>query len=295
MSRRPRSSPRWSGVGVGLAWVLVLLATVFALNALGRTELSTPPVGSFDRLGVWLDDRGTVTATFAVVRLVALVLAWYLLAVTALGLAARMLGSPSLVRLADLATIPAVRRLLGTVAGVGLSASAAALTTVPLLTHAHHRTTATPSGAADAEAPGVHGMRGEVVLRRLPAGGGVVMERVRPPHAGDGDGTATLEVVDDTATMRVVEGRATMRVEPERPAAAPAAPATWTVRAGDHFWAVAAHVLGQSWGRSPSEAEVGPYWRLLVEHNRQRLVDPANPDLVYVGQVFELPPTPPAP
>jgi hypothetical protein len=35
------------------------------------------------------------------------------------------------------------------------------------------------------------------------------------------------------------------------------------------------------------------YWDRLVALNRSRLVDPSNADLIYAGQVFILPPTPP--
>ena len=53
--------------------------------------------------------------------------------------------------------------------------------------------------------------------------------------------------------------------------------------------------LAQVWGRRPTDAEVAPYWRTVVEANRRRLVDPANPDLIRPGQVFTLPPTPAPP
>lgn len=297
MTRQVRSPRRGSGVCLGLAWIVALVATLFALHALGRGELATPPLASLDRLRAWLDDRGTVTGAFALVRLVALVLAWYLLAVTLLGLLARLVDSPSLVRVADLTTIPLVRRLLGTIVGVGLSASTAALAAAPLLSQAHHGPVVASPGRANAEAPGAELAGGEIVLRRLPTDSTVVMKRVIQPDDDDDDDTATMQVTDDTATMRVIEGTATMSVVgPDRPAPPPPpALATWSVRAGDHFWGVANSVLSQSWARQPSEAEVTPYWHLLVEYNRGRLVDPSNPDLIYPGQVFELPPPPAAP
>jgi nucleoid-associated protein YgaU len=34
---------------------------------------------------------------------------------------------------------------------------------------------------------------------------------------------------------------------------------------------------------------VAPYWQRLVEANRPALADPANPDLVFPGQVFTVP------
>ena len=35
--------------------------------------------------------------------------------------------------------------------------------------------------------------------------------------------------------------------------------------------------------------EVTTYWRALIEANRDRLVDPSNPDLLYPDQVLRLP------
>lgn len=75
------------------------------------------------------------------------------------------------------------------------------------------------------------------------------------------------------------------------PSTAPStALATWTIRPGDHLWRVAAATVESHLGRTPRTAEVDPYWRALIELNRHRLADPDNPDLVFAGQVFELPP-----
>jgi hypothetical protein len=75
----------------------------------------------------------------------------------------------------------------------------------------------------------------------------------------------------------------------------PAAPATWTIRAGDHMWRIAEQTLTAAWGTTPDDDQIDPYWRLLVAVNRTRFADPRNPDLIFVGQVLDLPPTPPAP
>ncbi len=69
----------------------------------------------------------------------------------------------------------------------------------------------------------------------------------------------------------------------------------WTVRPGDHFWRIAHRTLSIAWGRAPTNREIDPYWRAIIALNRTRLVDARDPDQIYVGQVFELPPVPPAP
>ncbi len=279
--RKQGQRDRWVRTGLGSVWILALGATVFALHALGHGRLSAPPSGSFERLRSWLDGRDTPTAAFALVRLGTLLVASYLLVATLLGLTVRRLRNPRLMRLADLAILPIVRRLLATVAGFSLSASTAALVAVPVGSHDGRPAATAPSAATDpSTATGAGPAKHEVVVRRLSDGSTAVMQRIPPPH-DDGHGTATMRVIEDRPSS------------PPQPVVAPVN--TWTVHPGDHFWSVATRVLNEAWRRPPTDAEVLPYWHLLVEHNRSRLVDPANADLVYAGQVFELPPPPPTP
>lgn len=252
--------PWWRRALLSLGWVGALAAIVYVLHALGEGQLSTPPFTDFDALRKWMDARDAVEVAFAFLRVVALVLAWYLLIVTVLGLLARLSRVPSLVALTDLGTIPAVRKLLGAVAGIGLTASAATLLVGPSL--ADDRPAAVETQGEDAAA-------GAVVIERLPDGSTLVIERLP-----DDDGSATMRVVD-------AEGQAV--------------PTTWFVQPGDHFWHIAEATLADAWGRAPTDAEIVPYWRQLVEVNRPRLVDQSNPDLIYPGQVFDLPAPPAAP
>jgi nucleoid-associated protein YgaU len=67
------------------------------------------------------------------------------------------------------------------------------------------------------------------------------------------------------------------------------------VQPGDHLWRIAERTLAAAWGREPTDAEIDPYWRDLIDLNRKRLRDAANPDRIFPGQVFELPPVPAPP
>lgn len=253
--------PAWQRALGAVAWLALLVAMVVALHRLGSGSLSTPPLLDRAALQRWLDGRDAVTVAFALVRLVALVLGWYLLVVTTVGLAARATRIPALVRLTDLATIPAVRRVLGAVAGVGLSASAATLMAGSVL----------PDQVPQVSEVTV--AEGGVVLQRLPDQGDVVLRRLP-----DQDGSATMRVED-------------------RPAApdGSTSSAEWTAQPGDHLWHVAEATLAESWGRAPSDAEVAPYWQQVVDANRDGLADPGNPDLILPGQVLRVPPPPPTP
>ena len=78
--------------------------------------------------------------------------------------------------------------------------------------------------------------------------------------------------------------------EPPAPALDPGlGPTSLTVRTGESLWRIASDQLEQVLGRSPSDAEVVPYWRELIERNRDRLPDRDNPDLILPGQEVLLP------
>lgn len=98
-------------------------------------------------------------------------------------------------------------------------------------------------------------------------------------------------VTDPPVMRRAADGPAVPHMR-RLPDAAPAA--TWTVRPGDHLWRVAEEVLTAAWGRPPTDREITPYWRDVVEANRPRLPDPRNPDLIWPSMELTVPP-PPAP
>lgn len=71
------------------------------------------------------------------------------------------------------------------------------------------------------------------------------------------------------------------------PSAAP--PTTVTVVEGDSFWTIAETITADSLGTAPTDAQITAYWGALVDANLDSLVQPGNPDLIFPGQVFELP------
>ncbi len=244
------------GVRFGLS-LLGVAAAIAVLQLAGRGDLATPPLRSWSAFRTWLEDRDGITAAFAILRLVALMLAWYAAVALAVGAIARLTGSRRLVAIADRATVPPVRRLLAGMAGAGL-ASAATLSVAPAVIG---------SMRSDGE-------------QAVPAGGGAGERLVLLPDgetATDGERLTLLPEDEGTATMRRL------------PAAS-----MWTVEPGDHFWCIAETSLAEAWGRPPTDAEIVPFWNALIELNRHRLVHPDNPDLVFPGQVFEIPQIPPA-
>jgi len=232
--------------GQPVAWVTGLVGAGLLLRVAASGELASPPL-SVEGLTTWADGREPVAAALALARLAAEVSVWYVLGLSALHVAARLVPVPGGQRLADALALPAARRLVGAGLGFGIVAASA----VPV----HDRPVAAPG------APGV------ATMHR-------VAEDVRGP-----------------ATMRP---HVTPDIDEHRGGVAHMVPlpTTWTVAAGESFWSIAEELLAEAWGRVPTDAEIDPFWRALVDANRGRLIDPADPDLVHPGQVFEIPPAP---
>ena len=67
-------------------------------------------------------------------------------------------------------------------------------------------------------------------------------------------------------------------------------PAEVTVRSGDNLWIMCRRHLTSALGHRPANEEVAPYWRQVIAHNQPHLIS-GNPDLIYAGEVIEMPPT----
>jgi hypothetical protein len=106
-------------------------------------------------------------------------------------------------------------------------------------------------------------------------------------------GGALLEPHSEVSPERV--NPPTVPRLPTQPAQQPVAPmspapklAAHVVAQGDHFWSIARRTVH---ARFPDadEAQVGQYARRLIELNRSRLPNPADPNLLLVGTTLELP------
>jgi len=249
---------------------------VVALHRLGGVEGFAIPRHDLSR---WLQQTPSEEVLLAGVRLAALVAAWWLLGSTLLYVAARVARLHGTAAALGWATLPAVRRwadragavsiVAATALGVGRPAAADPPPTtspapVPMVVDADHRDPAS-----------------------LPS---------RPPSS-----VRTGQRADaPTTTAPLVPPPATPPVEtvlapppaPAAPASAPTAGATHTVTRGEHLWSIAAGRLATVTGKVPADlspAEISPYWRRVVEINRPRLRS-GNANLVYPGEVVELPP-----
>jgi nucleoid-associated protein YgaU len=242
-----------------VAWVVGLAALLAVMAALGHGALAPPDLRRPTSWGQWAADRTAAEAAVAVLRLVVLALAAYLLVVTVLAVGLRLGRAGRLVTVADVFTLPFVRSLVQ--AGIGVGLAGAAVAAVGSVAVGHHGPGGPPTAADAALVSWV--TSSEVVMQPLPAEGA-------PPVMQKLDADAPAEAPADD----------------ER---------TWTVAAGEHFWSIATNVLAGTWGRPPADRELTPYWEQLVDANRSRLADPGNPDLLFPGQQLVVPAPPPAP
>ncbi len=294
-----------------LSWLALLLGVIAALGAAGSGPLAAPgadPAG----WARWAADRDALTAAFAVLRLAVLALAWYLLAVTVLGAIARLLRARRLVTFADIVTLPGVRRLLRSALGASLAASMTASS--PLLAAAASaRQPPAVTVSEDAEAAVAPRRRGTALPGAPPGAPAPAGGRHRP----DEDQRRELRRGQPADDQRAPapDPPAPVVGEAQQPSAVPLPAATasadtggargpasdgtrhdagtWTVAPGEHFWSKAEQVLAERLVTEPGEREVAAYWATLVAANRDRLVDPGNPDLILPGQELVVPPPDP--
>jgi hypothetical protein len=279
------------------AWLATLVAGIALFHLLGTGPLAAPPLTEPAAWGAWASERDPAVATVAILRLVVLALAWYLVGATTIGLVARLARAARLVRVADALTVPALRRFLQGALGLGL-ATAMVGAAAP---GAHRPSLPTPTVVAQAEGRApladpademrlVRVAEDEVRLVR------VAEDEVRSARVAEEP--LPLELLDRAgrdervAMRRIGDGDVADRDRADREVEQVSGPSTAAheVVAGDSLWTIARDVLASSTGGEPDEPTVHRYWRELIERNRHRLADPGNPDLIFPGQRFELPP-----
>jgi hypothetical protein len=287
-----------------LGWLGSLAAGIVLFTALGGGALEAPPLGRPSAWGDWAAARDPFVAVVAVLRLVVLALAWYLVAVTTVGLVARLTRAARLVRIADALSVPLVRHLLQGALGLTLAAgvvasSSGAVPASGARADASAPVTATAVALSHDDGTGPH------------AGPDASVRMVAVDDPDGGRATARMVAVDDqdpaapNERMVAREGASTARMvglgppgagddAPDAPetADAPEAAAEHEVVAGEHLWSIATDHLAAHLDRAPTDAEVTEHWQQLIDDNRERLANPDDPDLIFPGQRLVLPDPP---
>lgn len=252
-------------------WTAALAAALWLLHVGLATRISDPPAAP-GAWGAWIDTVGGAAALVSVLRVVTLAVVWYLTVVTVAGLLLRWRQSPhvlALDRVTPSRLLPLLDHRHGVIAAVVLTATVAPLA-VPR----------SPTGAVPAPVESV--TPAMATPAAVPAAGEPTAMRIQATPSGPflPDIAIPTPLALPTPVTEQAPATAPLAPQPER----------WLVEPGDHLWSIATAVVGDLTGHvNPSDAEVGRYWSALVAANRDRLVDPANADLIYPGQEFVLP------
>lgn len=253
--------PRRQVAGL-VVWLVGLTAALTALLTVGAERPGAPPLAHPSEWSASAAQREPLDVVAAAARIVAVAALAYLLLVTLAQIATGVVG----------ARAPRQRRWLARITPRFVGAlSAAALAA------------ASPAGADEAadgavasRDPQSQSAAGALMTR---PGMGATMQLVTPgeetslPWADDPAPAPPEELLPPVADPEVT---ATHRGE-------------WVVRPGDHLWGIAEEVLAERHGSAPSDAEVHRLWVRLIDANRDRLVDPQDPDLILPGQRLALP------
>lgn len=276
-----------------VAWLGAVVAVVIGLRLAGHGQLAPPPLSRPAALAAWVGSRDPVVAAIAIVRVIALWLALYVLVTGTAGVLFRVVRAPQLAAMADRVTPALVRRLLVAAASVSVATAGpgtavfAGAAPVPVAAAAPFGAGTTALVAAAPAPSSSSTSTSSTSSTTMPARTTPTMRLLAPG-----------ETPPDVAVPSVAQVPPAAAVGPQpvqTPRQLPSAPpTTWTVKRGECFWSIAEDVLVRAWGRDVSDAELVPYWRVLIDANRATLVDPQNADLIYPGQVFTVP-TPPRP
>ena len=237
------------------------VGAIATLHAIGGVEWVQIP---WHRLGDWLLQTPADESLPALLRIVALVLTYWLAISTALYALAGMARIPGAIHAIEWATFPAVRRVIDGTAALTIMAATVAGPTAPAI-------------ANDGPEPVIV----EIGQDGLPI----------PPF---------VDAEDSAPESTLPQGAARIGWTPT-PAGTPAPatvappnmamtePARWTVAPGDNLWTIAERHLGAFSATEADLPDVGDYWRRVVVAN-QDVIRSSDPDLIYPGEVVVLPP-----
>ncbi len=251
-------------------------------------------------LSVWIQFTPTDQVLMGAFRYLALALTYWLLLSTlsfAFGMIARL---PRLVRSVEWATLPVIRNAARRAVALSLATSTMAPTMalVSPTAYASHQTVEDEHPNGDSELGGNDQQPGAVVIgvagksafippgatvpRQTPgAEASVPTPRLAKPPSAPGPPSPLLPPVLPLDTQ---------------PESVSQASTSHIVERGDNLWTIANEYLKDEYLRAGlpdvplTEQEIASYWGRLVELNQSRLRS-QNPDLIFPGEVIELPPT----
>ena len=242
-------------------WLITLAAT-FVIALTGDQRLTAPPVLHPTEMINWWSSVGPVVGAMSVLWVVAVSVGAYWLVLCTAAIATRSFGRVSwLARL----RLPGTAQLLRATAGASILGA----------------TIVTASGC------GVGGSAAVSNSARIP------QPPVLLPIAGAPSTTVAMGLpgpAQPETSVAVLPSADGTTQPPPAPAVQVVGVTTkWTVKPGDDLWSISESVLAGRLGYRPDERQVASLWLRVVEANRANLPDPANPNLIFAGEVVDVP------
>jgi nucleoid-associated protein YgaU len=313
-SDRPRHGPGLLAKLVGVLAFEVL--AVVLLHWAGHYQFLQVPFGDLDR---WLSDAPAEDVLAATIRLLGLVLAYWLLASTIIYTIGLLAGRPGLLRSTSWAMVPGARRVLDGLLAVSLTGgsltaalpAASASTPASVTEPAEHPLTALAAAPEDiASKAAIYPQStplppppGDARTHQIQ--GGESLLDIAEQHLGDharwrdiwAVNAERLQAAGLTPDTRPQIGWTLVLPNPQ-PTAEPPPPASgaepYTVEPGDNLWDISETHLTDHLQRPPDDAEIAPYWHETIDANRDTITS-GDPDLIYPGESLTLPALPGTP
>jgi len=308
MALRPRAQngPVLVAKVVGVLAIEVLAVVV--LHWAGRYEFLQVPWGALDR---WLSDAPAEDVLAATIRVLGLVLGYWVLASTVLYAVSLLAGRPGLVRSASLVMLPGARRVLDGLLAVSLTGgtltSALPVASAGAVTAAQP---AEPHQAAQAAAPEAIASKVAIYPQSTPLPapppearthhvlGGESLLDIAAHHLGDearwtdiwAANADRIQAAGHPLDTRPQIGW-TLLIPDTQPAPEPppaGADVPYVVEPGDNLWDISETRVADHLQRPPDNAEIAPYWHETIDAN-QATIASGDPNLIYPGEALTLP------
>lgn len=277
--------------------LIILIMGESALVAGLHRASRTFPI-DWTNLWDWLRFTELETSVPSLIRLIALILGYWLLGSTTTYTVALATNIPGAIRAVEWMTLPSVQRLSRKAVRVSLVATLVAPASLPLAASATESSSnftdnevvvvdegvLIPPGASVPDAPETPPAPdlppiGDAPEEKPPTYVPTPSGSADPNHAADSAAPDESQKTGTTGNrLAAAELNAQQRAE-----------ITYTVLRGDNLWDIAKRHLASMTGRTDlTDADVAPYWGHLVELNRDSIAS-HNPDLINPGEVIILP------
>jgi hypothetical protein len=250
----------------------------------------------------WIDSSSPTDVVGAILRLIGLVISWWVLITTVLYYAAGLVSPERRPQWLSLVTLPPIRRVIDQVLATSLALSIATAPVGPL----RAPETRSPDPVPIVYEVATDGIPVPHIGSSVPVGTDVEADEKAPPArdqnqavdagqlaAPDREGSAESADGPSLPPGPPVAKPPTVVSSPTTPVATTTTTrveneTTYTVVTNDNLWDISAAHLEAILGARPVVGDIDDYWRTVISANRGTLRS-GDPNLIYPGELITLP------